>query len=258
MRLRVPSQVGPFQITAFIGAGGMGEVYRARDTRLDRRWRSKSWASVSRAMRRVFGGFCKEAQAVGQLQHANVLSVYDVGVHDGAPYLVSELLEGESLQRRISRGPISPGRAIHYARQIAEGLAAAHAKGIVHRDVKPANLFVGDDDHITILDFGIAKLREASDTGAPPAADTAVGTVIGTVDYMSPEQVRGEAIDGRSDLFSLGIVLHEMLTGTSPFTRATRRRHGGRHPEGRSDAGLATAAPPRARTRRREVSREKP
>ena len=220
MRLQVPSQVGPFQITALLGAGGMGEVYRARDTRLDRDVAIKivgeRFASDEARIRR----FLKEAQAVGQLQHANVLSVYDVGLHDGSPYLVSELLEGESLQRRISRGPISQGRAIHYARQIAEGLAAAHAKGIVHRDVKPANLFIRDDDCITILDFGIAKLREASDTSASPAADTAVGTVIGTVDYMSPEQVRGEPIDTRSDLFSLGIVLHEMLTGTPPFRRA--------------------------------------
>src|SRR5213075_618120 len=150
--------------------------------------------------------FEQEARAAGQLNHPNILAVYDAGVHDGAPYIVSELLEGESLRGRLKAGALPPRKAIDYARQTAEGLSAAHDKGIVHRDVKPDNLFITKDGRIKILDFGIAKLTLPSDgtsghTGLP--TETAAGLVVGTAGYMSPEQVRGEAVDARSDIFSV-------------------------------------------------------
>jgi Tol biopolymer transport system component len=202
----------------------MGEVYRARDARLGRDVALKviatTWAADANRVRR----FEQEARAAGQLNHPNILAVHDIGIHEGAPYIVSELLEGESLRSRLKTGPVPSAKAIDYARQAAEGLAAAHDKGIVHRDVKPDNLFITKDGRIKVLDFGIAKLATPGDdaarhTGVP--TDTAAGTVVGTVGYMSPEQVRGEAVDARSDIFSVGTVLHEMLTGRPPFTRAT-------------------------------------
>ena len=164
------------------------------------------------------------ARAAGQLNHPNILAVHDVGLHAGAPYIVSELLEGESLRSRLHGGALRSRKAIDYARQTAEGLAAAHDKGIVHRDVKPDNLFITTDGRIKILDFGIAKLTRPSDdaaqhTGLP--TETGAGMVVGTAGYMSPEQVRGEAVDARSDIFSVGTVLYEMLTGRPPFTRTT-------------------------------------
>src|SRR5205814_263875 len=150
--------------------------------------------------------FEEEARAAGQLNHPNILAVYDVGVHAGAPYIVSELLEGESLRSRLRGAALPPHKAIDYARQAAEGLAAAHDKNIVHRDVKPDNLFITNDGRIKILDFGIAKLARPSDDGTGHVArptETVAGTVVGTAGYMSPEQVRGEVVDARSDIFSL-------------------------------------------------------
>jgi Tol biopolymer transport system component len=201
----------------------MGEVYRARDSRLGRAVALKivdaTLATDANRIRR----FEQEAQAAGQLNHPNILAVHDTGVHAGVPYIVSELLEGETLRTRLSAGPMPPRKAIEIARQIAEGLAAAHDRGIVHRDVKPDNLFVTADGRVKILDFGIAKLTAPDEsegrTGVP--TNTAAGTVVGTAHYMSPEQIRGEAVDARSDLFSLGIVLYEMLTGRAPFSRGT-------------------------------------
>src|SRR5204863_76591 len=160
----------------------------------------------------------------GQLNHPNILVVYDAGVHDGAPYLISELLDGESLRNRLATGAVPAAKAIDYARQAAEGLAAAHDKHIVHRDVKPDNLFLTSDGRIKILDFGIAKLTRPSDEMprlADLAAETEAGMVVGTPAYMSPEQVRGGAVDGRSDIFSLGTILYEMLAERQPFTRQT-------------------------------------
>ena len=202
----------------------MGEVYRARDARLGRDVAIKVIATALAADPGRVHRFEQEARAAGQLNHPNILAVYDAGIHDGAPYIVSELLEGESLRSRLQAGALPPRKAIDFARQAAEGLAAAHDKGIVHRDVKPDNLFLTKDGRIKILDFGIAKLTTPRDditrqTDAP--TDTAAGTVVGTVGYMSPEQVRGESVDARSDIFSVGTVLHEMLTGRSPFGRAT-------------------------------------
>ena len=233
--------IGPYEILGWLGAGGMGEVYRALDPRLDREVAIKlipeSFATDASRVRR----FEQEARAAGQLNHPSILAVYDVGDHGGAPYIVSELLRGESLRRRltpvglaVSGTPSSPEqarpaplpsrKAIDYARQAAEGLAAAHDKGIVHRDIKPDNLFVTNDGRIKILDFGIAKLTRPNDDGAGPMGvhtETGDGMVIGTAGYMSPEQVRGEVVDARSDLFSLGAILYEMLAGRPAFARRT-------------------------------------
>src|SRR5262249_23013600 len=161
--------------------------------------------------------FEDEARAAGQLNHPNILIVYDVGRHDGIPYLVTELLEGETLRSRLDEGAIPRRKTIDFAKQIADGLAAAHDKGIVHRDVKPENLFITSGGRVKILDFGLAKLVGPVE-GAPPDAgsrrtETTPGAVLGTVGYMSPEQVRGHPVDHRSDIFSFGVVLYEMLTG---------------------------------------------
>lgn len=226
------TSIGPYEVVGWIGAGGMGEVYRARDARLGRdvaiKVISETLAADANRVRR----FEQEARAAGQLNHPNILAVYDIGLHapltgsgqTGAPYIVSELLEGASLRDRLHGGALPPRKAVDYARQIAQGLAAAHEKGIVHRDVKPDNLFVTNDGRIKILDFGIAKLTRPSDDGAGhtgSSTETADGMVVGTAGYMSPEQVRGEAVDARSDIFSVGTVLHEMLTGRPAFARET-------------------------------------
>ncbi len=202
----------------------MGDVYRARDLRLEREVAIKvipeAFATDPRRLQR----FEQEARAAGQLNHPNILVVFDVGVHEGAPYIVSEVLEGESLRSRLAGGALPPRKAIDYARQTVDGLSAAHDRKIVHRDVKPDNLFVTSDGRLKILDFGIAKLTAPGEDETGPAAvqtETAPGMVMGTASYMSPEQVRGEAVDHRSDLFSVGAVLHELLTGRPAFTRAT-------------------------------------
>ena len=218
------TRVGPYEIVGWLGAGGMGEVYRARDPRLGREVAIKlipeTFATDASRLHR----FEQEARAAGQLNHPNILTVFDVGTHEGAPYIVSELLEGESLRSRLREAPPARRKAIDYARQIAEGLAAAHDKGIVHRDLKPDNLFVTSEGRLKILDFGLAKLTQPADdaarhTGMP--TETGAGTVMGTAGYMSPEQVRGETVDHRSDIFSFGAVLYEMLTGHPAFTRGT-------------------------------------
>jgi serine/threonine protein kinase len=203
----------------------MGVVYRARDPRLDRDVAIKLIPETFAADQSRARRFEQEARAAGQLNHPNILAVYDVGLHAGAPYIVSELLEGESLRDRLQAGALPSRKAIDYARQTAEGLAAAHARGIVHRDLKPDNLFVTSDGRVKILDFGIAKLtRPGPDGAAQPtgaATQTERGLVVGTAGYMSPEQVRGEEVDARSDLFSFGTILYEMLSGRSAFARST-------------------------------------
>src|SRR5438132_4655076 len=223
MSIAPGTRLGPYEVVAPLGAGGMGEVYRAKDSRLKRDVAVKvlpaSLSSDPDRLRR----FELEAESAGRLNHPNILAIYDIGMHEGAPYVVSELLEGETLRDRLSAGTLTVRRAIEYARAIATGLAAAHEKGIVHRDLKPDNVFVTADGRVKILDFGLAKLTQpdfgASDaTGLATASPgTEPGVVLGTVGYMSPEQVRGAPVDHRSDVFSFGAILYEMLTGARAF-----------------------------------------
>jgi serine/threonine protein kinase/Tol biopolymer transport system component len=224
MTLTSGTKLGPYEIHSPLGAGGMGEVYRARDTRLGRDVAIKvlphSLAKDPDRLRR----FEQEARTIAALNHPNILGIHDIGTHDGSPFLVSELLEGQSLRERLESGPISMRRTIEYALGIAQGLAAAHDKGIVHRDLKPDNIFITRDGRVKVLDFGLAKLvrDESPSDAAPTVADaTSPGQVLGTFGYMSPEQVRGEAIGPRSDIFSFGAVLYEMLTGKRAFRRNT-------------------------------------
>jgi Tol biopolymer transport system component len=224
MTLPTGTHVGPYEIVGWLGAGGMGEVYRARDPRLARDVAIKLIAHTFATDASRVTRFEQEARAVGQLNHPNILAVYDVGVHADTPYIVSELLEGESLRTRLEGGALAARKAVDYARQIAEGLAAAHEKGIVHRDLKPDNLFVLSEGRVKILDFGLAKLIQPKDDATREtnlATETEPGTVLGTVGYMSPEQVRGEPLDARTDIFSFGTILHEMLTGQPTFGRGT-------------------------------------
>ena len=229
IRLTMPLAAGTklegYEVLGLLGAGGMGEVYRARDPALRREVAIKVLPSfVSRDPDRLHR-FEQEAQAAAALNHPNILAVYQFGVFEGVPYLVSELLEGSTLRQVLQRGPLPVRKAIDYAVQIAHGLAAAHDKGIVHRDLKPENLFVTKDGRIKILDFGLAKLMQAqpdSDGNAPTMTrGTDPGMVMGTAGYMSPEQVRGQTVDYRTDIFAFGAILYEMLTGTRAFHRST-------------------------------------
>ena len=219
------TKLGPYEILEPLGAGGMGEVYRARDTRLGRDVAIKVLpSSFSKDPERLHR-FEQEARAAGLLNHPNILALYDVGQSDGSPYVVTELLEGETLGKRLRSGALNQRKALDYAVQIAHGLAAAHEKGIVHRDLKPENLFITSDGRMKILDFGLAKLTgpEDSNSEATSAGTVSMGTepgkVMGTVGYMSPEQVRGHAADHRSDIFSFGAILYEMLSGKRAFHR---------------------------------------
>ena len=216
------THLGPYEIVAPLGAGGMGEVYKARDTRLGRDVAIKvlppEFAADPERLRR----FEQEARAVAALDHPNILAIHDVGTHEGAPFIVTELLEGETLRDRLKAGGLTVSKAMEAAVQIAQGLAAAHEKGIIHRDLKPANVFIARDGRVKILDFGIAKLvaptsAEELAKEATVVEATEAGTVLGTVGYMSPEQVRGEVVDARSDLFALGVLIYEMLTGRQAF-----------------------------------------
>jgi len=224
-RLAAGTRVGPYEVLALLGRGGMGEVYRAKDVRLSRDVALKvlhaEVAADSARVRR----FEQEAKAAGVLNHPNIVAVYDTGECDGSPYIVSELLEGETLRQRLVAGALGVRKAVEYATQVARGLAAAHERGIVHRDLKPENLFVTRDGLVKILDFGVAKLgrplEEGLDTKAETLSETSPGTVLGTMGYMSPEQARGLVADHRSDVFSLGAVLFEMLTGRRAFKGTT-------------------------------------
>lgn len=216
------TRLGPYEIREQIGAGGMGQVYRALDPRLGRSVAIKTLARAIAADPQALRRFETEARAAGTLDHPNLLVVYDVGHEGPVAYLVSELLEGETLHQRLQRGPLPVRQAIEVAVQVARGLAAAHARGVVHRDLKPANVFLTRDRRVKILDFGIAKLVGASDgASTAPVARTSAGLMVGTAEYMAPEQIRGAAVDARTDLFALGLLLHEMLTGTHPFRRGS-------------------------------------
>jgi hypothetical protein len=228
MSLSAGTQLGPYEVVALIGAGGMGEVYKARDTRLGRDVAVKimpaSFAADPERLRR----FEQEARAVASLSHPNILAVHDMGQFQQQPFMVSELLDGESLRATLRHGALAQRKAIDYAVQIAHGLAAAHSKDIAHRDLKPDNIFITRDGRVKILDFGLAKTVQKTAsrddgltamTGLAPATD--VGAVVGTVGYMSPEQVRGDSVDCRTDIFSFGAVLYEMLSGVRAFKRDT-------------------------------------
>jgi eukaryotic-like serine/threonine-protein kinase len=221
------TRLGPYEIVSTLGAGGMGEVYRARDPRLGRDVAIKILppafsADVDRLRR-----FEQEARAAAALNHPNILAVHDIGMEAGAPFIVSELLEGATLRDRLNAGPIAVRKALELALHIAHGLAAAHEKGITHRDLKPENVFVTRDSGVKILDFGLAKLTQDPRPFEPASAmvttpaPTQPGVVLGTVGYMAPEQVRGLPVDHRADLFALGAILYELLAGRRAFSRDT-------------------------------------
>lgn len=230
--LAVGSKIGPFELTVLLGRGGMGEVWRGRDTRLERfvaiKLLPRTFAANPDRLRR----FELEAKTLASLNHPNILVIFEVGDHHGVPYLVSELLEGQTLRQELSQGPLSQRKAMEYGVQMAHGLAAAHARGVIHRDLKPENVFVTRDHRIKILDFGLAKFEdpakeglgrgssgEESDDASTAMQSTAPGLLLGTPGYMSPEQVRGQAADQRSDIFAFGAILYEMLSGQKPFKR---------------------------------------
>ena len=228
MALTSGTKLGPYEILAPLGAGGMGEVYRTRDTRLGREVALKvlpeSFSRDADRLRR----FEQEARAVAALNHPNILAIHDIGEQGGSPFIVSELLEGTSLRAELEHGPLPPRKASDYAAQIAQGLAAAHDKGIVHRDLKPENIFLTKEGRVKILDFGLAKLapsprgaKNESDGLTLTSSPTEAGMVMGTAGYMAPEQVRGSAVDSRTDIFAFGAVLYEMISGKRAFRRDT-------------------------------------
>jgi serine/threonine protein kinase len=227
MTLSAGTKLGPYEVLSPIGAGGMGEVYRARDSKLQRDVAIKVVPERLAENPQALSRFEREARIVAALSHPNILAIHDLGQEGATAYAVMELLEGGTLREEIRGGALPPRKAVEYGAQAAQGLAAAHEKGVVHRDLKPENLFVTRDGRLKILDFGLAMEQRAavaggSDTESPTLVrETDPGSVVGTVGYMSPEQVRGEAVDHRSDIFSLGCVLHEMLTGRRAFARDT-------------------------------------
>ena len=226
MTLTPGTRLDGYEILGPLGAGGMGEVYRARDAALKREVAIKVlpeyWSRDPERLHR----FEQEAQATAALNHPNIVSIFHVGKFDGSPYIVTELLQGESLRDRLRKGPLRLREAIDVGGDIARGLAAAHDAGIVHRDLKPENIFVTKDGRVKILDFGLAKLNPTkfASSDGPTASfqqQTDPGHVLGTVGYMSPEQVRGQTADARSDIFAAGAVMYEMLTGKPAFRKAT-------------------------------------
>jgi len=220
----IGATISRYEVVAKIGAGGMGEVYRARDPSIGRDVAIKILPEAVRDDPGRLRRFEQEARAAGGLNHPNILAVHDVGIFDDCPYLVTELLEGSSLEERMKAGDLTVRRSLQLAVEVAEGLAAAQARGIVHRDIKPGNIFVTGDGHAKILDFGIAKLAEdrregaAFTEGETITLGTETGAMVGTPAYMSPEQVQGLEVDHRTDIFSFGVLIHEMLAGSRPFS----------------------------------------
>jgi serine/threonine protein kinase len=227
VRIESGTRLGPYEIVAPLGAGGMGEVFRARDTKLDREVALKVLPAAVAGDVGALARFEREAKAVAALSHPNILAIFDFGTADGVAFAVTELLDGETLRARLATGALPVRKAAEIGAQIARGLAAAHAKGIIHRDLKPENVFVCRDGRVKILDFGLARVGPVVTGGdgktltTPPELVTGPGVVLGTVGYMSPEQVRGEPADHRSDIFALGCVLYEMVSGARPFHRDT-------------------------------------
>ncbi|MBI4956670.1 MAG: serine/threonine protein kinase, partial [Myxococcales bacterium] len=217
MELAPGQRFGPYEIVGVLGSGGMGVVCRARDPRLGREVALKTLRS-DRTDEAELERFLREARTAGALEHPNLLVVHDVGRHEGTPYLVTELLEGQTLRELLHDGPLPVRKAVELAVQAAAGLAAAHARGVVHRDLKPENLLVTRDGRVKILDFGVARVTAGDDASADATQSlTESGAVVGTAGYMAPEQVRGQPADPRSDLFALGAILFELLTGERAF-----------------------------------------
>src|ERR1700687_3194423 len=228
MTLAVGARLGPYEILAPLGAGGMGEGYRARDKKLARDVAMRVLPQSVAADPDTLARFEREAKAVAALSHPNILAIHDFVNQDGIAYAVMELLEGKTLRGKLDGGLLAPKQAVDYALQIAKGLSAAHEKGVVHRDLKPENVFVSKDGHVKILAFGLAKKVEpvapGEETSAPTSsAHTQPGTVMGTVGYMSPEQVRGQPVDHRSDIFSFGCILYELATRKRAFQGSSDR-----------------------------------
>jgi serine/threonine protein kinase len=211
------SMLGPYLVDRLIGKGGVGEVYGARDTRLNRGVALKVLAASSPADSERLARFTLEARTTALLNHPNIVAIYDVGSHAGVPFVVTELLDGETVRVKMRNGALLPRVAVHYALEIARGLVAAHQLGVAHRDLKPENIFITRDERVKILDFGLAKCLNDTIGLRDSSISTGPGTVLGTVGYMSPEQVRGLPTDHRSDIFSLGVILYEMMAGTAPF-----------------------------------------
>ena len=219
MNLTAGLQLGPYRIESLIASGSMAEVYRARDTRLDRHVALKVLVPGVAMDADRLARFAQEARATALLNHPNVVGLYDIGLHDGLPYVVSELLEGATLRGHLARGPLRVRLAVQHAIEMVHGLSAAHDAGIVHRDLKPENIFVTSEGRVKILDFGLAKCRRET-LGLPhqdSSKSTQPGVILGTVGYMSPEQVRATDTDERSDIFSVGVILYEMIAGVAPF-----------------------------------------
>jgi serine/threonine protein kinase len=217
MKLPSGSRLGPYEVDTLIGTGGMGAVYRARDTRLNRHVALKVLDASAGAAADQLARFTQEARTTALLNHPNIVSVYDAGSDEGVPFVVTELLHGETLRVRIGRGALPVRAAIGVALDLARGLTAAHNLAVVHRDLKPENVFVTDDGRVKILDFGLAKCRHQSVCSNQDVVSTRPGMLLGTVGYMAPEQILGTTADARSDIFSLGVILHEMLSGVAPF-----------------------------------------
>jgi len=222
MALPAGTRLGPYEVLSLIGAGGMGEVYRARDTRLDRHVALKILPASTAADLDRIARFDLEARAAAALSHPNILTIYDVGTENGTLYIASELVVGVTLSTVISSGPLPTRRLLDLAVQMADGMAAAHASGIVHRDLKPTNIMVASDGRIKILDFGLARQIAFGSEKAAEALtrhETEPGTMLGTVSYMSPEQARGTVADHRSDQFSFGLIVYEMVSGKRAFVK---------------------------------------
>ena len=218
------TRLGPYEIVKPLGAGGMGEVYEARDTRLDRAVAIKVLPAALAQDASARARFDREARSIAALNHPNICALHDIGDADGHGFLVMERLEGETMQARLERGPLDLEQVVEYGIAIADALDAAHGRGLIHRDLKPANVFITTRGIVKILDFGLAKSIHESDadmTRAVEQALTVAGTTLGTVAYMSPEQLRAEPLDVRTDLFSLGLVLYEMATGQRAFPGST-------------------------------------
>ncbi len=224
MSLETGEQIGPYEILAPLARGGMGEVYRARDNRLSREVALKMLPDAAAHDADSLARFDRETRAVAALNHPNIMAIHDTGSFRAIPWAVTELLQGESLAERLRGGPIAPEKAVDIAAQIADGLAAAHARGIIHRDIKPDNIFLTHEGRAKILDFGIARIEQPARTpgiSGGRSAQTSSQFLVGTAGYMSPEQVRGKPIDARTDIFSLGATFYEMLTGRRAFARET-------------------------------------